>query len=384
MPRAHWFARSRSVDLAGPLLEPLESRSLLAAALPLIVLSVTDAAPAEHDSRPGRFSITRYGNIDQPLMVHFQIAGSATPGVDYTGLTGSATIPAGRRTVSLPIVPIDDLDVEGPETVRVILSSDDAHYRLDQSSAFNRNRAMTIKDDDVRPVVTIAAPDANASEIGGETAMFTIRRTGATDLPLTVDLRIAGSATPGVDYDALPSSVTIQPGRRAAFLTVRAMNDALLEGDETVRVILQTPDDARYTLQADQPTLVRRSVFIRDRPLVTLIVTDPLATSFPADTAEFTVYRTGPVDQALQIAYRLEGSAIAGADFALLPTIITIPAGSAFTRIVIRGLDAELTQQVKTIRLTLTPLATYNLDASDQGRVSGVVSIIDDGVPPGV
>jgi hypothetical protein len=387
MSRTHSFMRRRNTmrtGTAGPAMEALEPRSLLDSALPLLILSVANGSPAEHNTQPGTFLITRFGNTDQPLRVSFQIGGSATPGVDYTGLSGMATIPAGRRSVTLPIIPIDDLDVEGPETVRVTLSTDNTHYRLDQSTALNRSRAMTIKDDDVFPVVTLALPDPTVSETGNDTATITVRRTGAAALPLTVDLRIAGSATPGVDYDALPTSITILPGRRAAFLTVRAMNDALFEGNESVRVILQVPDDNRYTLQADQPATTRRAVFIQDRPLVTLLVTDPLATSFPGDTAEFVVFRSGPVDQRLQVSYRLEGSAIMGTDFAQLPTVITIPAGSSFTRIVIHGIDAVLTQQVKSLRLTLTQLATYNLDTSSQGRSSGVVSIIDDSVPPGV
>ena len=374
-------------DEAGAVLEALEQRSLLDGALPLVILSVSNPGAAERDTAIGRFTITRFGNIDAPLPVRFQIAGSATPGEDYTALRGVATIPAGRRTVSLPIIPIDDLAVEGPETVRVILTPDNAAYRLDTTAALNRNRVITITDDDTRPTITLATPDLLAGESGGagnDTAMFTIRRTGATDLPLTVTLRVAGSATPGVDYDALPTSVTFQPGRRAAFLTVRVNNDALLEGNETVRVIIQQSESDVYTLRADDPSSFRRAVFIQDRPLVTLIVTDPLATSFPADTAEFTLFRTGPTDQPLQVAFRLEGSAIAGTDYARLPTILTIPAGSSFTRIVIRGLNAELTQQVKTVRLVLTQLATYNLDTSAQGRSSGVVSIIDDTVPPGI
>ncbi len=368
----------------GALMETLEPRSLLDGALPLVILSVSNPSAAEHDSMIGRFTITRFGNIDSPLPVRFQIAGTATPGADYTGLSGLATIPAGRRTVTLPIIPIDDLAVEGDETVRVILTPDSANYRLDTTAALNRNRVITITDDDNRPTISIATPDPLAGETGNDTAMFTIRRTGATDLPLTVNIRIAGSATPTVDYEALPTSVTFQPGRRAAFLTVRVNNDALLEGNETVRVIIQQSETDSYALKLDDPSSFRRAIFIQDRPLVTLFVTDPLATSFPADTAEFTLFRTGPVDERLQVAFRLEGSAIAGTDYERLPSILTIPAGSSFTRITIRGLNAELTQQIKSVRLVLTQLSTYNLDTSSQGRSSGVVSIIDDTFPPGV
>ncbi|MBY0312591.1 MAG: hypothetical protein K2W85_11015 [Phycisphaerales bacterium] len=375
--------RRRSICSAGAAFEPLEQRVALDATLPLVTLSVTDSFSAERDSDQGRFVITRFGNTDSPLRVNFQILGTATPGEDYLALRGFATIPAGRRSVNIPVVPIDDLADEPNETVRLLILQDGA-YRRDEINPANRTLSITIQDDDNVPTVTLATPDDRAGEVGNDEATFAIRRTGPIDLPLTVTFRIGGSATPDTDYQALPVSVTIPVGRRASFLTVRALNDAAFEGDETVRLTLLESEQGLYQLKFDEPGRIRRVVTIADRPLVTLRVTDPLATSEPDDVAEFTVSRTGLTDAALRVSYMLEGSAVAGTDYDRPPPVITIPAGQSSVRVIIRGLSADLSQPFKTIRLTLRPLQTYNLNFADAGTISAFVTIIDDTVPPGV
>lgn len=364
-------------------MERLESRQAFDAALPLVTLSVTDGMSAEHNSDQGRFVITRFGNTDTPLRVNFRILGTATPGEDYLGLRGFATIPAGRRSVNIPVVPIDDLIDESSETVRLLILPD-AAYTRDEANPANRTLSIPIVDDDNVPTVTVATPDDHAAELGNDEAMFTIRRTGPVALPLTVALRVGGSATPGVDYQALPTSITFPVGRRAVFLTVRAMNDAAFEGNETVRVTVLESDQGAYRLAADEPGRVQRVVAIVDRPLVSLRVTDPLATSVPDDVAEFTVSRTGPTDEALRVSYLLEGSAVAGVDYQRPARRIVIPAGESFVRVVIRGLGVDLSQGLKTVRLTLRPLQTYNLNFADAGTISAYITIIDDSTPPGV
>lgn len=367
--------------VGGPALEPLEGRSVLDATLPLVTLAIADGAVSERDQDQGAFVITRFGNTDAPLRVNFQISGGATPGVDYLGLSNAATIPAGRRSVRIPVVPIDDLDVEGPESVRIVLSPD-AAYRLDDANPLNRNLKVVIQDDDVLPTVTLATPDADAAEIGQETATFTVRRTGPADLPLTVSFRIGGSATPGADYQEIPTTVTIQPGRRAAFVTVRPLGDGLFEGDETVRLTVLPAGAGQYQLLTGRPESFRRTVVIRDRPLVGLAVLDPVATTTPGDDAAFLVYRTGRTDAELRVSYQMEGTAVMGTDYAILPQFITIPAGQSSVRVVIAGIGASLPGPSRTARLTLLAQAGYNLNPFDAGAVSAYVRMIEDSTPP--
>ncbi|WP_225885409.1 endonuclease/exonuclease/phosphatase family protein [Leptolyngbya sp. KIOST-1] len=102
----------------------------------------------------------------------------------------------------------------------------------------------------VRPVVTIAATDAIAAE--GETPVntgtFTVTRSGDIAEALTVTYTINGTATNGVDYEALSGTVEIPAGQTSATITVTPLDDDLIEGDETV--VLTLVDEADYDLGA--------------------------------------------------------------------------------------------------------------------------------------
>ena len=362
--------------------EALESRTLMDA-LPMVTVTVMDPTAAEYQRDAGEFRITRTGNIETPLIIHFGIGGTASNGIDFTGLATMVQIPAGRRSTTIPVIPIDDLEVEGTETVRITLMTDGA-YRLDDANPQNKSVAIGIVDNDDQPVVTVETPDGEAAEFvgtggggGGGTgaARFVIRRTGSTALPMRVNYLIRGSATPGVDYNALPTSVVIQAGRRKAVLTIRPINDDLYEGDETVRIILQPSSD--YGLSETEPQKVSTHIVIADKPLVTLFVSDPYGSEFPPDTASFTLVRTGSVEKPLTVTYELGGTATPGVEFARLHPALTFAAGERTHTVLIRGLRAQLLSGQRTVRLTLTAGAVYNLNTSNAMFYSDFVTILD-------
>ena len=90
--------------------------------------------------------------------------------------------------------------------------------------------------------VTVSPTDAVAgeSQTGEGTGTFTFTRTGSTASALTVNFTVAGTATAGVDYTALGTSVTIAAGSATATKQVTVIEDAAIEGDETVSVTLAT------------------------------------------------------------------------------------------------------------------------------------------------
>lgn len=100
--------------------------------------------------------------------------------------------------------------------------------------------------------VTVVATDREALEIpvvppGQERpqlydpAVFTISRTGDTNIPLTVYYTLGGTAKNGTDYESLPGSVTIPAGVTSATVEVSPIDDTLVEGDESVELIIQAP-----------------------------------------------------------------------------------------------------------------------------------------------
>jgi hypothetical protein len=76
------------------------------------------------------FDITRSGPTNEPLRVFYRVSGSAENGRDFAALPHSMVIPAGQRTVSIPLAPIDDSEVELPETLNVALEGNTTPFRV--------------------------------------------------------------------------------------------------------------------------------------------------------------------------------------------------------------------------------------------------------------
>jgi Calx-beta domain/Domain of unknown function (DUF4114) len=95
--------------------------------------------------------------------------------------------------------------------------------------------------------ITVVASDANAFEDSGNTATFTLTR--ANDNPnksITVNFRISGSATNGIDYNTLGSSVTFAPGETTKTVTIVPKVDGIIE--ETESVVLTLVNGTGYNL----------------------------------------------------------------------------------------------------------------------------------------
>ena len=74
------------------------------------------------EPNPARFRVKRAGSTDVPLTVFYDLSGTATPGEDYEKLSGMVTIPEGKRSAVISVVPIDDDIDERIETVLVTLT----------------------------------------------------------------------------------------------------------------------------------------------------------------------------------------------------------------------------------------------------------------------
>lgn len=76
------------------------------------------------------------------------------------------------------------------------------------------------------------------------TATFVVRRSGDTNNSLVVNYSLSGTASNGVDYVALPGTVTIPAGKRAAFIVINPLDEGVPECPETVVLTLQPTPDA--------------------------------------------------------------------------------------------------------------------------------------------
>ena len=79
---------------------------------PAVTIAATDPAAGEAGPNPGVFTVSRTGSTTSALTVSYSVGGNATPGSDYTALSGTVVIPAGAASAPIVVTPIDDAIVE--------------------------------------------------------------------------------------------------------------------------------------------------------------------------------------------------------------------------------------------------------------------------------
>jgi subtilase family serine protease len=108
-------------------------------------------------------------------------------------------------------------------------------------------------------LVRITATTSNATEAGPANGAFTVSRADPGSAALVVNLSVAGTAAAGVDYVAIPVTVTIPPDTSSIVVPVAPIDDATVELNETVVVAVlagagytpTSPSSATVTIVSD-------------------------------------------------------------------------------------------------------------------------------------
>lgn len=216
-------------------------------------------------------------NLTQPsqtdTVIEYSVGGNALPGDDYAGLNGTVTIVAGETEAFLSVMVFNDSIVESNETVILTLETiTSGNSAIQIVTTGNETATVTIQDLDTAEITIDNTP---TSVTEGRDAVFQISMSNPADTPTTVTLNAAGTATPGLDYTGMVSSVVIPAGSTSIDVTVSTVDDTFAEGDETVILdVASTPalyagrltastTDATLTI-VDTDTLVVESVVIND------------------------------------------------------------------------------------------------------------------------
>ena len=129
-------------------------------------------------------------------------------------------------------------------------------------------------------VVSISATDATATEAGPTTGQYTVTRSAANSMALTVTFSVGGTATSGSDFTSIGASVTIPAGATSATITVTPINDTAVESDETVVVTLSA--NAAYTVGSSSSATI--TIASDDVPATGIIATPSCVVSTGART----------------------------------------------------------------------------------------------------
>ncbi|MBK8037920.1 MAG: hypothetical protein IPK22_12455 [Verrucomicrobiaceae bacterium] len=223
--------------------------------------------------------------------------------------------------------------------------------------------------------VSLVVSDANAAEAGLGPGSFTVTRGTQTVGAVTIAYTVTGTATSSADYVALSGSVMIPDGQSSAAVTVTPLDDALMEGAETVVLTLQS--GAGYTLGATTSgaiTLADDEGVVKPQVGISFSATDVVEGA--AAELHVTLTRTGATDAALPVSLSVTGDAGSG-DYAEFSLNRTIPIGSTSLSFAITLLDDAVIEPAETLTLTVIPTLAY--DAAT--NAAATLTITDDDTP---
>jgi subtilisin family serine protease/subtilisin-like proprotein convertase family protein len=368
-------------------------------AKPTVSVAATTPNAAEGESA-GEFTVTRTGSTKHPLTINYQLRDgihwsepAGMNGQDFATLPGTITIPPGSSSVKIPVVPINDEEVEWTETVNLYLTGADQYEVSSNSSA-------TVKIfDNEKPRIqlltewTAATPgpwhQANYVSESGNPGLYLFRRLGDIRNALTVDYTMSGSATNGLDYQLLPEAITFEAGAFDASVSPTAIDDSEVEGEETA--ILTITPSSSYNIVPDwgsHPTVIWDN---DDKPSVNMFAPIPKVSEY-GQVGTIRVTRTGDTSQPLTVQYWEREwwlRAAPGQDYEnVLGTIkvgpenhldgtVTIPAGESSVDIDIIPIDDNEAEPTELARFILRASPDYTI----AGEGGATLSIVDNDTP---
>ncbi|MBW8682807.1 Calx-beta domain-containing protein [Chitinophaga rhizophila] len=225
------------------------------------VLSITAANDAAEPSTNGRFTISLPPGITaaEDIVITYTVGGTATAGIDYTALSGNVIIPAGQNSASLPVLIMDDLLLEGDETV-IVTITEATTTNLGTFTTDITSATITIADDEntsANKTISITTT-AHAAEPAIHGSFAISLPTGIiTPEDISISYLVSGTATNGTDYAMLSGTVVLPAGQSTVSLPVTVIDDILTEGNETVIVTLTQATTATlgdFTISSDNAT----------------------------------------------------------------------------------------------------------------------------------
>ena len=96
---------------------------------------------------------------------------------------------------------------------------------------------QSCESDDILPSVTLTSSDVNLSEANG-TITVTATLNAPTDESVTIPLTFSGQATQTADYNVSSAVITLNEGSNEASITITGLQDAEVEGEETLIITL--------------------------------------------------------------------------------------------------------------------------------------------------
>ncbi|HEX4872180.1 MAG TPA: Calx-beta domain-containing protein, partial [Nevskiaceae bacterium] len=173
----------------------------------------------------------------QEVRVALTVSGTATAGVDFQAPSRRLVLPAGSRSLSVPLTLIDDALDEADETVVLSLSNPRGAQLGSPASL-----TLTLQDDDPSPSLRLQRSSLSLVE-GAAAETVQVRLSEASTREVRATLAAEGSASAS-DYRLDTLQLSIPPGALEAAFTLEALADSLDEADESLTLSLTGLENA--------------------------------------------------------------------------------------------------------------------------------------------
>ena len=252
--------------VGGPALQVFGPPSA-SALLPTLGIRNLALIEGNSSSHQARFLVTldRPATADVTFDFHTQdLTASAANDSDYSGRSGTVTIPAGRQTTYIEVTVDGDTDFEGDEAFNLVLTNIRNGVFAGNASSLSAT-ATILSDDDssvpdvggvlgfgggiaspaaepgIFPTLTVRNVAVNEGNSSSEFARFLVQldRPAPSDVTFrfhTQDRTASGAND--LDYSGGTNTVTILAGRQSTFINVSVTGDTLIEGDEQFDLVI--------------------------------------------------------------------------------------------------------------------------------------------------
>lgn len=268
-------------------------------------------------------NIVRTGSTRGESSVEFitMTNGTATADVDFLMVSNLVTFAEGETVKSVTVPIINDMLVEGNETVLLRLQNPNGALLIAPDQA-----VLTIVDDDFGPgEISFATTNYFARETDG-VAVIAVARLGGSSGTASIKYTTGGgTALAGLDYTTATGTVAFESGETNKSFTVTLLRNPMVTGDLTIGLTLSDPSGAAL-VPPTTATLVIDDVdtgFRFSSPAFAAIET--------SENAILTVQRIGATNNAVSVSYATtNGNALAGTHYQHTSGTLSFAPGETF------------------------------------------------------
>ncbi|MFY9224323.1 MAG: Calx-beta domain-containing protein [Blastocatellia bacterium] len=294
-------------------------------------------------------TVTRANGTEGTVTVDYAASdATATAGSDYTATSGTLTFLNSETSKTFSVPVIDDVLVEGNETLSLTLSNPTGGATLGSPST----AVLTIVDNDNAGSLQFSSATYSVME-NGANATITVTRANGSSGTVTVNYATSdATATAGSDYTATSGTLTFLNGETSKTFSVAVIDDVLAEGNETVNLGLSNPTGGA---SLGTPNTAVLTIVNVPKPGSLQFSSATYSVMENGASATITVTRTNGNEGTVMVNYATsDATATAGSDYTATSGTLSFANGETSKTFSVPVTDDLLAEGNETVNLSLS------------------------------